>query len=79
MARGEIEIDETLCKGCEFCIKFCNRGCLVAAEDRFTPLGRPLPVFAHPENCNACAVCAWMCPDFAIEVFRWVPAQSASR
>ncbi|MDY6907765.1 MAG: ferredoxin family protein [Chloroflexota bacterium] len=72
MARGEIVIDEMLCKGCGYCVKFCNRGCIEITGDKFTPQGFLLPSFVNQENCNACAVCGWMCPDFAIEVYKFV-------
>ena len=71
MAKGEIQIDESLCKGCGYCALFCARGCLVIAEDRLTTLGYELPVFAQPERCNACGVCAWMCPEYAIDVYKY--------
>jgi NAD-dependent dihydropyrimidine dehydrogenase PreA subunit len=29
-----------------------------------------LPVFAHPEKCNGCGVCGWLCPSFSLEVYR---------
>ena len=40
--------------------------------DRVTHKGYLLPVFAQPDKCNACGICAWMCPRFAIEVYRYV-------
>ena len=76
MAKGEIVIDETLCKGCGYCVKFCSRGCIEIVGDKFTPQGYLLPSFTHPENCNACCVCAWMCPDFAIEVYKYVEEEA---
>lgn len=72
MAKGEIVIDEMLCKGCGYCERFCSRGCIEITGDKFTPQGYLLPSFANPEKCNACCVCAWMCPDFAIEVYKYV-------
>lgn len=72
MARGEVVIDEMLCKGCGYCVKFCARGCIDITGDKFTPQGHILPVLIKPEKCNACAICGWMCPDFAIEVYKYV-------
>jgi len=72
MAKGEITIDEKLCKGCGYCTEFCNRGCIIIPGDKFTPQGYLLPVFVEPDTCNACGVCGWMCPDFAIEVYKYV-------
>ena len=72
MAKGEITIDEEYCQGCGYCVKFCTRGCIVQPGDRFTPQGYVLAVFAEPDKCNGCGVCGWMCPAFAIEVYKYV-------
>lgn len=77
MARGEIVIDEKLCKGCGYCTKFCLRGCIVIKGDRVTPQGYPLPSFVEQERCNGCAVCAWMCPEYAVEVYKYVDVEAA--
>ena len=79
MARGDIVINERYCKGCGYCVKFCARGCITQPGDRFSPQGYLLPVFSAPSRCNACGVCAWMCPDQAIEVFRYVEAERPAR
>ena len=74
MAKGEIAISEKLCSGCGLCAEFCSRGCIVLSAERLSSAGQQQAVFAHPEKCNACCVCAWLCPDFAIEVYRYVEA-----
>ena len=71
MAKGEITIDEKLCGGCGYCAEFCSRGC-ISMGDRISAAGYQLPVFLKPEACNACAVCAWMCPHMAIEVYKLI-------
>jgi NAD-dependent dihydropyrimidine dehydrogenase PreA subunit len=43
------------------------------AEDRFTKLGYELPLIVAPDKCNACGVCAWMCPEYAIAVYKYAP------
>jgi 2-oxoglutarate ferredoxin oxidoreductase subunit delta len=70
MAKGEITIDEMMCQGCGYCAKFCSRGCIVISGDKMSARGYLVPVFTNHENCNACAVCGWMCPHMAIEVYR---------
>lgn len=72
MAKGEIVIDENSCLGCGYCTKFCSRECITIPGDKFTPQGYLLAVFTDPENCNACGVCGWMCPHFAIEVYKYI-------
>jgi len=74
MAKGEIVIDEAICKGCGYCAEFCARGCIEVAGDRITHKGYLLPAFVNVEKCNACGICAWMCPRFAIEVYKFVEA-----
>ena len=78
MAKGEITIDEKLCKGCGYCTKFCTRGCIVIPGDKYTPQGYMLPVFVETDKCNACGVCGWMCPDLAIEVYKYVETEAPS-
>ncbi len=72
MAKGEIVIKESACCGCGYCQKFCARGCIVIDKKKFTAQGYLLPDFANPDNCNACGICEWMCPHFAIEVYKYV-------
>jgi 2-oxoglutarate ferredoxin oxidoreductase subunit delta len=41
--------------------------------DRFTPKGYHPAILVDPEEeCTGCAICAVICPDAAISVFRWV-------
>jgi len=70
MAKGEIVINESNCRGCGYCQEFCSQGCIEMAKDRFTPLGYILPEVANPADCNGCGICGRMCPHYAIEVFR---------
>ena len=72
MAKGEIIIEESICKGCGYCMEFCPNGCIEDTGEKFTILGNLIPAFAHPEKCTACCLCAWMCPEFAITVYRYV-------
>lgn len=78
MAKGEIEIDEAQCQSCGFCVEFCNRKCITIPEDRLGPKGYPVAVFSLPDECNACGICGWMCPDFAIRVFKYVESGADS-
>jgi NAD-dependent dihydropyrimidine dehydrogenase PreA subunit len=38
-----------------------------------TSAGLPMPIFAAPEKCGGCRVCAWLCPHFAIVVYEEEP------
>ena len=76
MAKGEIVISEALCLGCGYCVQFCPKGCIVVTGDRFSHQGAMVPTFAEPEKCTACGICGWMCPHFAIEVYKYVEAEA---
>jgi len=56
----KIEIRESWCKGCEFCVAACDRGVLRMDGTK--------PVVENPERCTGCELCVWICPDFAIKI-----------
>ncbi|MDP8229024.1 MAG: 4Fe-4S binding protein [Candidatus Electryoneaceae bacterium] len=63
-----IYIYEHYCKGCEICVEVCPKGVLdmVTASDRWE--GTMVKVI-NINACNACMLCEYECPDFAIEVY----------
>ena len=72
MAKGEIIILEDSCKGCALCVEYCPKNCIQVANDKFTSSGALLPEFVNREECSACGTCGNMCPDFAIEVYKFI-------
>lgn len=76
MAKGEITIDASLCRGCGYCATFCSRGCVEIQQDELGTQGFPLAQFAHSGKCNACGICGWMCPDCAITVYKYVDEET---
>lgn len=72
MAKGEIVINENICRGCGYCKEFCKRECIVMSENKVNPLGYILPVVSNSDDCNACGICGRMCPHYAIEVYKYV-------
>jgi 2-oxoglutarate ferredoxin oxidoreductase subunit delta len=72
MAKGEILIFGDICKGCALCVEFCPKGCIQISKEKFTNSGALLPEFVNHEECSACGTCGNMCPDFAIEVYKFV-------
>ena len=72
MPRGKIDIIEEFCKGCQLCVEFCTKSCIQTSEDKFNPDGYPLPVFVNQEECIGCGICAWMCPECTIDVYKFI-------
>jgi 2-oxoglutarate ferredoxin oxidoreductase subunit delta len=67
--KGMILIDKELCKGCMYCVDVCPLG-LICIENKFNrkgffPASPPLT-----DQCTGCGMCAQMCPEVAIEVYR---------
>ena len=62
-----VQINEALCKGCGYCVKFCPKQVLQIGQVR-NRRGHFYPELAHESSCISCAVCAMMCPEGAIEV-----------
>ncbi len=67
--KGHIEIDPELCKGCEICVFFCSKG-TISLSDKLNASGYSPVVFDDGGECTGCAVCALVCPEVAIEVYR---------
>jgi 2-oxoglutarate ferredoxin oxidoreductase subunit delta len=72
--RGYIVIHEDRCKGCDLCIPECPVEIISkVGSDRVNWMGW-LPVEVLNDEmkyCIACNLCAMICPDQAIEVFRF--------
>ena len=64
-----ITIDESRCKGCGLCTIACAKKLVVMSETT-NSLGFTVALFTGPELCTGCTLCAEMCPDVAITVFR---------
>lgn len=62
-----IELNNFLCKGCGYCIKFCPKHILEMGKQR-NKLGAFYPVVTDSAACTSCAICATVCPDGAISL-----------
>ena len=69
MAKGRIEIAEEYCKSCEYCVVSCPQS-VIAVGDKVNSKGYPYVIAAYPDKCVGCAMCAQVCPEAAIEVWR---------
>ena len=67
--RGRVVVNETYCKGCEMCIQDCPQHVLGLDANRITAMGyHPATLIA--DGCTGCGICAVMCPEAAITVYR---------
>jgi 2-oxoglutarate ferredoxin oxidoreductase subunit delta len=66
---AEIKILSNYCKGCGFCVKSCSKKVLEIGS-KINGLGYKYATAVNMENCIACKLCALICPDSAIEIFK---------
>lgn len=70
--RGYIEILEERCKGCDLCIPECPVDIIEkAAAGDVNWMGWIPVVVSDMRPCIACNLCAMVCPDQAIDVYRF--------
>jgi len=67
--KGRIIVNEILCKACELCIDACSIKVIELAQDRLNPKGYH-PAQLASDGCTGCAICALICPEAAITVYR---------
>lgn len=51
------------CKDCGICFEFCPKDNLKPGDDGG-------PEMIDPEACTGCKLCEYLCPDFAIQVWK---------
>lgn len=71
MGKGKPEIDRERCKGCGLCIGACPEQILRLA-DQFNRQGQHFAECFDVQACTACTFCAIMCPDSAIQIWRFL-------
>lgn len=70
--KGKIVVDDLYCKACELCVNVCPTKVLDLAQDRLTSRGYH-PAEMIGDDCTGCAICAVVCPEAAITVYREIP------
>jgi len=63
----KVHINVQLCKGCEFCVRYCPKQILEMGKGR-NAMGDHTPGIYQDSACTACAICARMCPEGAVEL-----------
>jgi len=66
---GNVKIDRELCKGCLVCIEFCPKKVIVPTE-KVNAAGYIPVTPVNMKDCNGCGICAMVCAEVAIEVYR---------
>jgi len=56
------------CKGCSLCVDTCPKGIIKMQNERLNKCGYYTVEVKDDSACTACALCAMMCPDCAIEI-----------
>ena len=57
----EHRINSDWCKGCGICVHFCPKNVLELNEEN-------IAVAVRPEDCIACRLCEFRCPDLAVDI-----------
>ncbi len=66
---AKVNVLSDYCKSCGLCIDICPRKILVIGE-KTNPKGYFTAECIDQEKCIGCTLCATVCPDVAIEVFK---------
>jgi 2-oxoglutarate ferredoxin oxidoreductase subunit delta len=67
--RGTVVIDVELCKGCDLCIDACPPRVLEMTVHEVNTRGYRYPQLLP--GCTGCQACAWICPDFCFQVYKY--------
>lgn len=75
MRKGRIIIEDDRCKGCMICIDTCKQK-EIRASSKINKTGYNIVEFCNEGRCNACTLCAIVCPDAAIEVIEIIETET---
>ena len=74
--KGWIEVDDLLCKGCELWVNEWPQHVMALEMEMLTPKGYH-PVTLIKDGCTGCGICAIVCPEAALTVYREAPVKTA--
>lgn len=66
---AKVDVIAKYCKSCGLCIEVCPKK-ILAIGDQTNEKGYFYVVCTDQEKCIGCTLCAQMCPDVAIEVYK---------
>ena len=66
----KIEVERERCKGCELCIMYCPKGCIVKDSSMNKRGVYPVLFIDKDKRCTGCSFCAITCPDMCIKVYK---------
>ncbi len=69
-SQGRPQIDPEMCKGCELCLAACPQSVLKLSSQTNSQ-GNPFAEYDPAGICTACKACAIICPDNAIEIYKF--------
>lgn len=66
---AKVVVNKENCKSCGYCVKFCPKDVLTIGQD-VNMKGYQYAVAKKLDQCIGCKMCATICPDAAIEIYR---------
>jgi len=65
----KVEVNSEFCKGCLYCVKFCPKH-VFAQSEKQNAKGNKYVIAVKPDDCISCRMCADICPDAAITLYK---------
>jgi 2-oxoglutarate ferredoxin oxidoreductase subunit delta len=66
---AKIEINAELCKSCRYCLGACPQK-IMRLSNIYNSKGYRVAEQFDSDKCNGCKLCAIVCPECAIEVYK---------